>query len=296
MIGAVKDAVPGPLVIDVTEVKGTPKGLMRAVVDDSGKTAWFYAATVGKHKYAAIVVGIKSNPQFGKEGEFAEWKKAKVKQYLLVKYTVDGDKLVIDGGDWTALRNEDINNYEVQGDHYRILIYDPPAGWLNKYLDKTGPDKIFDGKNFQAFSWREEVVRRGGASRRRPAPARASSPNLSPATRAVPAVPGRAPSPGAVRRCREPESPSARAARHAPHVQSVPVLHPNRRIRFAHEERIPPFGSIDREPAEVGHQRRQIESAESGVAGREHRHTALTGRQQLHVGQTVRQERVERGA
>src|SRR5205814_1625579 len=50
----------GEIAIDVPEVKGNPKGLMRAVsdgkVNDPENVLWFFTTKIGKHMYANVVL------------------------------------------------------------------------------------------------------------------------------------------------------------------------------------------------------------------------------------------------
>ena len=137
------------LTIDVPDVKGNPKGLMRAVMkSDDEKPIWFFITTVGKHTYASVI--LKDDPDrsdFTKEGGFADWKKATGKQYFIFRYARDGNELTIDCGNNDTF-NALMSDSKIKGLGAKpIEYYETPAGWLAKYLDKTGPEKIFDGSN-----------------------------------------------------------------------------------------------------------------------------------------------------
>jgi hypothetical protein len=107
---------------------------------------WFFTATVGKHRYMNLIFnrGELAVPNFGKEGGFAEWKKGR-KAYWVCLYSLDGDELRVDIGNEDAVK-------KVMGDEKwanigqkdYLRLYETPAGGLAKYLDKNGPDKLFD--------------------------------------------------------------------------------------------------------------------------------------------------------
>ncbi|MCI0701167.1 MAG: hypothetical protein L0241_08795 [Planctomycetia bacterium] len=144
------------ITIDVPNVKGNPKGLMRAVQNDAGddpeQILWFYTSTIGKHTYANIVLnpkeGLKS-PPFHKQGEFEKWKKTPTKRYFIFRLTIEKDALTVDGGDkFTFNKLMDAEKFAETDSG----CYQTPAGWLAKYLEKNGPDKIFDRGNTQEFT------------------------------------------------------------------------------------------------------------------------------------------------
>ena len=87
------------------------------------------------------------DPDFSKEGAFAEWQKSKVRAYWIGKYTIDKDSLVIDGGDCSAvddlMRREKFAEIGQTQPRYFVT----PPGWLAKYLEKFGPAAIFAGKD-----------------------------------------------------------------------------------------------------------------------------------------------------
>jgi hypothetical protein len=144
------------MVIDVPNVKGNPKGLMRAVNDnkpeDPANVLWFFTTTIGKRSYANIVLAptgrFESFP-FHKEGVFAEWQKEKNKLYLIVRYTIDGDKLVVDGGNARGIADL------MAAEKFKQNATGPlemPTGWFARYLDKNGPDKLYDSTNTATYT------------------------------------------------------------------------------------------------------------------------------------------------
>jgi hypothetical protein len=140
------------IVVDVPEVKGNAKGLMRGIKnDDKGLDLWFYPTKVGKDTYATLILGTKGGDdglKFLKEGEFEAWKKDEVKRFFVCKYTRDGDKLTLDWGSdkfGEVMKDAKIDG---TGGGQGVEFFRTPAGWLAKYLDKTGPAKIFDGTNY----------------------------------------------------------------------------------------------------------------------------------------------------
>jgi hypothetical protein len=135
--------------VDVPEVKGNPKGLMRSTQTCPGtkpNVNWFFTATVGKHKYVNFFGAREgSAPDFSDEGAFEVWKQSKKRAaYRVFHYTVKGDDLRIDAANPDALEKvmselKWANISENSGDP----LYETPAGELAKYLDKNGPDKLF---------------------------------------------------------------------------------------------------------------------------------------------------------
>ncbi len=138
------------LTVDAPDVKGNPKGLMLAGTNGSDPDLGFFTATVGKHTYATVFVGTGDNekaPTFHKEGEYAKWKKELKKQFFVFRYTLDGDALTMDCGNLETFTKL-MSDAKFEGDGRKhIQHFATPAGWLDKYLAKTGPDKVFDGTN-----------------------------------------------------------------------------------------------------------------------------------------------------
>lgn len=140
------------LTVEAPEVKGNPKGLTRGIFNtgDQDTEMWFFVTTVGKAQYASGILGSADNnepPKFGKEDVFAEWKKAESKRYFIFQYTRDGDKLTVDCGDYSKFCTL-MKDSNIAGDGSKhIEHFNTPTGWLAKYLDKTGPEKVFDGTN-----------------------------------------------------------------------------------------------------------------------------------------------------
>jgi hypothetical protein len=141
------------ITVDAPAVKGNPKGLMRAILTQDGRDTelWFFTATVGKHTYVSLILSENDNdlpPKFNKEGDFAKWKEQTKKYYYVYRYASDGDRLTLDSG-----HNEKFDalmkDAKIESDGGQsIKFYDTPAGWLDKYLDKTGPAKLFDETNY----------------------------------------------------------------------------------------------------------------------------------------------------
>jgi hypothetical protein len=147
------------IIVDAPEVKGNPKGLMRAITKeknfpDKTSDTWFYTTTVGKHTYMSLVLGVKDQnapPRFDEEGTFEKWQKAENKRYFVFRYARAGDQLTLDCGNFVTFI-ELVKDAKIKGDGQQPLeFYNTPAGWLAKYLDKTGPDKLFDKTNYLAL-------------------------------------------------------------------------------------------------------------------------------------------------
>jgi hypothetical protein len=140
------------LAVDAPAVKGNPRGLMRAVWAGDGQEdeLWFFPASVGKNTYVNAILGPADGvaaPDFGKEGGFAKWQKQEQKRYFVFRYTRDGDALTLDCGNADTF-SKLMKAEGIRDDGAKSLpFFYTPAGWLAKYLDKTGPQKVFDGTN-----------------------------------------------------------------------------------------------------------------------------------------------------
>jgi hypothetical protein len=132
------------IVIDSPAVKGYPKGLMRAVyqatADDPEKAVfWFFTTTIGKDTYATVY----TNADFREEGAFKEWNERKDRQYWIYRYELDGDKVTLHGGNKEAMKKlMEAAKIEREKDYFKT-----PPGWLAKYLEKSGPQTLYDGAN-----------------------------------------------------------------------------------------------------------------------------------------------------
>lgn len=140
--------------VDAPAVKGNPKGLMRATPGDAGdKPLWFFVATVGKGTYGNVVLDpnrAPESPNFGREGAFAAWQKGKEKRYFVFRYALADSTLTVDAGNEKAFK--ELMAAEKLVRKSDLDFYPTPAGWLTKYLDRNGPDTIFDGSNTQKYT------------------------------------------------------------------------------------------------------------------------------------------------
>ena len=134
-------------VVDRPEVKGNPKGLMRIRIvegDKTKETMWVFTAVVGKRTYANLLIGEGKTTyaDLSTEGAYEKWAK-RGGRYWVGLLTFKGDELALDGGNEKAfdalMEKEKIATAD---GHYKT-----GAGWLAKYLDKHGPDAVFDGKH-----------------------------------------------------------------------------------------------------------------------------------------------------
>lgn len=138
-------------VVDIPEVKGNPKGLMRATfsqVNVPPEEYWFFVARVGKADYIQMLVErrVDSKLSFAKEGAFAAWQKSDVRGYWIGKYAFDKDSLTIDGGRAETFKAIMKREKFAGSKHDYTTFFATPAGWLAKHIEKNGPDEIFDGK------------------------------------------------------------------------------------------------------------------------------------------------------
>jgi hypothetical protein len=141
--------------VDIPAVKGNPKWLMRAVhnnmPDQSGQAFWFFTTTIGKYGYMTVFLENGNGAQFAdfrKEGAYEKYTQNKERRYFIFQYTIDGDKLVVDGGNHTAVKEvmEAAKIGTVNDGPFQT-----PEGWLAKYLTNPGPDKIYDRTNKQDY-------------------------------------------------------------------------------------------------------------------------------------------------
>src|SRR5262249_33258873 len=162
----VGDEIRG-LEIDSPAVKGNPKGLMRAVYngqeDDPKNAFWFFTTTIGKHTYATIYLDPRDNmaplPEFAdfrKEGAFEKWNKGKDRCYFIFRYVLDRDKLTVDGGEMEAMKKL-MQAEKIEGMPSRLVpglgmrYFKTPSGWLATYLEKSGPQTLYNGTNVQEW-------------------------------------------------------------------------------------------------------------------------------------------------
>jgi hypothetical protein len=142
--------------IDSPAVKGNPKGLMRAVydgrADDPRNAFWFFTTTIGKHTYATFYLEPLDKDKvefadFRKEGAFEKWNKGNDRRYWIFVYVLDGDKLTVGGMDKEAMKKL-MQAENIEGMPY----FKTPPGWLATYLEKSGPQTLYNRTNMQ--EWR----------------------------------------------------------------------------------------------------------------------------------------------
>jgi hypothetical protein len=139
--------------IDIPAVKGNPKGLMRSVwngkADDMSSSFWFFTTTIGKHIYGTLFYqeldGQLMYADFRKEGAFEKWKKQPNRLYLIVQFVLDGDNLIMDEGDDDVMKKlMKAERIETQPTR---LFHKIPPGWLAKYLEKNGPEELYNRRH-----------------------------------------------------------------------------------------------------------------------------------------------------
>jgi hypothetical protein len=140
------------ITVDAPAVKGNPKGLMRSKTKMTGSESeiWFYLSTLGKETYANLLLVSgkdRSPPDFSEEGNFAKWQKDDKKEFFVARVTRKEDALTIDFGDYDVF-GQLMKNAKIPDDGIKPLpTFLTPAEWLDKYLAKTGPEKVFNGTN-----------------------------------------------------------------------------------------------------------------------------------------------------
>ncbi len=148
------------------EVRGNPKGLMRMYVPEAKNLfgtkndvpIWFFVATVGKTKYGNVCVEPGRSEEFAAfetEGAYEKWAKGANRAYLVFRYDVTRDGLVLNGGDERAftdlMHNEKIDDEgEPRGAFGRR--FKTPAGWLAKYLEKNGSGQLFPAEKEHKYT------------------------------------------------------------------------------------------------------------------------------------------------
>lgn len=142
------------VVVDIPNVKGNPKGLMRATFSggkEPPEEQWFFVANVGKHDYIQLLVDrsrdMSVTPSFAKEGSLEAWLKSESRGFWIGKYTIDKDSITIDGGREGAFEELMKREKFTQFGREYSKFYATPAGWLAKHLEKSGPGTIFVGKS-----------------------------------------------------------------------------------------------------------------------------------------------------
>ncbi len=141
--------------VDMPAVEGNPKGLMRAVhdgkLDDLKNVFWFTSTTIGKHHYMTVYLdpaAAGSFADFRQSGAFARYLQGTDQRYFIFRYTLEGDKLVVDGGNRQAFEKA-MAAAKIAQDAGGS--YPTPPGWLAKYLATNDPTTIYDGTNQQDY-------------------------------------------------------------------------------------------------------------------------------------------------
>jgi hypothetical protein len=158
LIGTWKDDEPQPQlwVVDRPEVKGNPKGLMRARMIEKGRKLedvpakgmiWFFTATAGKELYMNTLElaeesssGFPQSPNLGQEGGYAEWVRSPNRGFFVVRLSIKGPVATLDPGNHRAF----VELMEKEKFPLTREFYKTGPGWLAKYLEKNGPKTIFD--------------------------------------------------------------------------------------------------------------------------------------------------------
>ncbi|MBM3981893.1 MAG: hypothetical protein FJ304_16800 [Planctomycetes bacterium] len=144
------------LKIDAPVVKGNPKGLMRWTFTESKneKSIWFFVATVGEEKYGNLCLSTddsKGALDFSKEGAYEKWTKTKTRAYVVFHYTTGKDQISLNFGNEKAFKaiatEAKLKKVTESSD-----VYVTPAGWLDKYLDMNGREKVFPNDDAKKFT------------------------------------------------------------------------------------------------------------------------------------------------
>jgi hypothetical protein len=129
------------------QCEGQPEGADALGQPKGPEVPWFFTTTIGKRSYANTVLAPQAelkSPPFHKEGAFAEWQKEKNKRYFIFRYTIEGDKLVVDGGNQKVV--EDLmaaEKFKLNATH----VFETPATWFARYLEK-----LYDGSNAATYT------------------------------------------------------------------------------------------------------------------------------------------------
>ncbi len=138
--------------VDRPEIKGHPKGLMRAKSVDAGIEIWFFVIEINKQRYLHILLveveGVYPDfAKMGKEGEYEMWAKNDKHGYGIMRLKVESDNATI----IKATKSEAEVMIEVMKAANIINrggIYQTTAGWFKKYLEKNDPEKFFSKSEF----------------------------------------------------------------------------------------------------------------------------------------------------
>ncbi len=133
--------------IDLPAVKGNPKGLMHC--RDAEHDFWFFITTIGKHTYWTVYLDAKGGcADFSQEGAFAKWNKGDLRLYEILLAVPDGDRLTLHQGGIESVKkvmaDELIPAGKMGKDLESFEYFKTPPGWLAKYLEKHGPDALYN--------------------------------------------------------------------------------------------------------------------------------------------------------
>ena len=143
------------------EVKGNPKGLMLLTPVGypfpGGKETvqvYFFVATVGTERYGNLILDA-DDPlgiaRLDKEGAYARWSGGAGRRFLVFRYATAEDGLTLNFGDREAFEAL-MADEKIARDDKRLASqirdanwfgYKTPAGWVTKYLEKNGREKLF---------------------------------------------------------------------------------------------------------------------------------------------------------
>ena len=133
---------------EIREVKGVPKGMMPMTVlgtSPEREPYWIFVSTVGKEKFGNLCMDTNANkrdvlPNFTNADVYEEWSKSKSRVYVVFRYSTGKDEIILNFGDEKAFESVAKAEKLIKK---KDELFETPVGWLAKYIEKNGSDKIF---------------------------------------------------------------------------------------------------------------------------------------------------------
>jgi hypothetical protein len=133
---------------EIREVKGVPRGMMPLTVlgtQPERDPYWFFVGKVGKEKFGNVCMNIEGDkkdvlPDFGRGDAYERWAGSRSRFYAVFRYTASKDQITLNLGDekaFEAIAKEEKLTQPKDG------LFETPAGWLAKYIEKNGSNRLF---------------------------------------------------------------------------------------------------------------------------------------------------------